>query len=75
MQTADGILKMRATMIEKYGSEKAWKQHLASIGSKGGSVIGKDSGFAKLARENPKKHRELASQGGRNSSTKKSIDN
>lgn len=71
MQTQIGVIKLRENMIKKYGSEQAWKQHMSSIGRIGGTVIGKDSGFAKLARENPEKHREIARKGGRNSSTKK----
>lgn len=32
----DRYLKMKATMIEKYGSEEAWKKHMAENGKKGG---------------------------------------
>ena len=32
----DRYLKMKATMIKKYGSEEAWKKHMAENGRKGG---------------------------------------
>ena len=30
-QTPEGAIKMRATMIAKYGSEKAWKAHMSEM--------------------------------------------
>ena len=37
-QTPAGAIKARQSMIERYGSEEAYKAHLRSIGSKGGKV-------------------------------------
>lgn len=44
VQHKEGGKTLRKSMIRKYGSEKAWKEHLATIGSKGGSKKG-DKGF------------------------------
>lgn len=35
-QTPEGISKYKKTMIEKFGSEQAWKEHMRSLGSRGG---------------------------------------
>lgn len=37
---------LRKTMIKKYGSEQAWKDHMREIASKGGSVKRPNRGFA-----------------------------
>jgi len=37
MQTKKGGTKYRETMINKYGSYEAWREHLKSIGAKGGA--------------------------------------
>ena len=37
MQTKKGASKYRETMINKYGSYDAWREHLKSIGAKGGA--------------------------------------
>lgn len=34
--TKAGATKLRATMIKKYGSEEAWREHMRNNGSKGG---------------------------------------
>lgn len=37
MQTPEGIIKFRQTMINKYGSEEAWRAFMQEVGAKGGS--------------------------------------
>lgn len=37
--------KLRDTMIAKYGSEEAWKEHMREMGRKGGSVKRANRGF------------------------------
>lgn len=37
--------KYRDTMIKKYGSEAAWKDHMREIGSKGGQKVRPSRGF------------------------------
>ncbi len=46
--TSQAGLKLRQTMIEKYGSEEAWKEHLRTIGSKGGKVKSPSKGFGHI---------------------------
>lgn len=58
--TAKGGKSLRETMIKRYGSEAAWKDHLRQIGRKGGSAKVK-KGFATLT---PEEHRLLSSKGG-----------
>ena len=35
-QTPAGAIKARQSMIERYGSEESYKEHLRTIGGKGG---------------------------------------
>lgn len=45
VQTKAGGIKYRQTMINKFGSEEAWKEYLRSLAKKGGAN-GKTGGFA-----------------------------
>lgn len=44
--TKAGAIKLRETMIKKYGSEEAWREHMKAVGSKGGKHIHPNKGFA-----------------------------
>ncbi len=35
--TKQGAIKLRQTMIKKYGSQEAWSEHMHQIGKKGGA--------------------------------------
>ncbi len=43
--TKNGWIKTKRSLIEKYGSEEAWKEHLRSIASIGGAN-GHTGGFS-----------------------------
>ena len=47
-QTKEGAKKLRKTMIAKYGSEEAWKEHMRNIGSKGGTETHKNGWLAQV---------------------------
>ncbi len=53
--TKAGGQTLRETMIAKHGSEKAWKEHMRRIATKGGSngnkARGSVKGFAAMSRE------------------------
>jgi len=47
MNTKAGGVKYRQTMINKYGSEEAWKAHVKLVSSKGGKQVqSQPRGFA-----------------------------
>jgi general stress protein YciG len=62
MNTAKGGAELRQTMIEKYGSEEAWRQHLRHLGSLGGKTKNSNKGFGS--------NRQLASEAGRRGGSK-----
>jgi general stress protein YciG len=60
-----GASKLRQTMIAKFGSEEAWKEHMRSLGSVGGArtaASGTTKGFALMT---PEKRRAAGRKGGR----------
>jgi uncharacterized protein len=72
--TKAGGKTVRETMIKKYGSEEAYKEHMRSIGSKGGK-LGVNGGFAAAT---PEQVRKWGAKGGRISRRRKQntdIDN
>lgn len=69
--TPEGGQTLRQTMIEKHGSEEAWRQHMAGLGRKGGAN-GHTGGF----HNNPELARIAGAKGGRigRRKSKKAID-
>lgn len=71
-QTAEGIKVFRETMIEKYGSEEAWRAHMAEnalLAQKSWALNGrKPRGFA----ANRERARQAGAKGGRLSRRSKS---
>lgn len=49
--TKEGAKKVRETMIKKYGSEEAWKEHMRGIGSAGGKKKNPEKGFGSMDKE------------------------
>jgi len=70
-QTKEGGKRTRETMIKRYGSEEAWKEHMRRIGSEGGKVRNDNKGFGGMDKE---KVREAGRKGGSISKRGKSID-
>jgi general stress protein YciG len=62
--------KLRDTMITKYGSEEAWKEHMREVGRKGGSVKRPNRGFGN-GEAGRARARKVGSLGGRISRRRK----
>ncbi len=56
--------------VEKYGSLDEARAIRRRVGALSPRNKGKDSGFAKLAREDPERHKEITSRGGKSRAQK-----
>lgn len=74
--TKAGAMKLRETMIKKYGSEEDWKAHQKAIGAEGGRKTGGKKGSAKPKgfAANPELARISGSKGGRISKRRKKTE-
>lgn len=62
-QNKTGGIKARASQIARLGGEEAYREHMRSIGKKGGSTsYGTPRGFARMTRE---RLSEIGRKGGR----------
>lgn len=75
MNTPEGGHTLKRTMIEKFGSEQAWKEHMRTIASKGGKR-GFTGGYwhAKYVQGDVNFIRECGSKGGRKSKRRAHVD-
>lgn len=67
-QTKEGARKARQVLIDKLGSEEAYKEMMRDRGRKGGKVSTPTGGFASFSIE---KHKAASAKGGRISRRKK----
>lgn len=68
--TRAGGKNLRATMIERLGSEQAWREYMAGLGREGGKNSG-TGGFAYSKRMGLTTHIEAGKLGGKISKRKK----
>lgn len=67
MQTLEGGKNLRKNMIEKYGSEEAWKKVMGERGKVGGKNGTKEKGSIKGFAANIERARTAGALGGRRS--------